>query len=260
MVEYKIKKIYKMRTVGIAIVALIATLQIATAQINFKKAAGNLNKTVKEVTGSNVPLTNEEIGNALKEALNVGVTKGVEKLSAVDGYYKSALYKILIPADMKNVVSRLKNLPGFQNIETDIMEKMNRGAEKAATKATPIFLNAIKSLTFQDAMNLLMGEKNAATSFLNRTTNQQLYNEFNPIIKSSLAEVGCTKYWSDCVTAYNKLPLVKKANPDLGDYVTKEALNGLFGMVAEKELEIRSNPALRTSDLLKKVFAKQDKK
>lgn len=249
-----------MRKINIVLLALIGIVQFSTAQINLKKAAGSLNKAVKEATGSSVPLSNEEIGNALKEALNNGVTKGVEKLSAVDGYYKSALYKILIPDDMKNVISKVKVLPGFENVETQIMEKMNRGAEKAATKATPIFLNAIKSLTFQDAMNILMGEKNAATSYLNNSTNQALYNEFNPIIKSSLSEVGCTKYWSDVVNAYNRLPFVKKANPDLTDYVTKEALKGLFGMVAEKELEIRNNPALRSTDLLRKVFAKQDRK
>lgn len=254
-----------MKKIGVIVLAIVASFQIATAQINLKKAAGDLGKAVKDAastTGAtkSLPLSNEDIGNGLKEALNNGVTKGVEKLSAVDGFYKSALYKILIPEDMKNVVSKLKLVPGFQNIETEIMEKMNRGAEKAATKATPIFVSAIKSLSFQDAMNILMGEKNAATTYLNNTTNAALYKEFNPIIKSSLSEVGFTKYWSDCVTAYNKIPLVKKANPDLTDYVTTSALKGLFGMVAEKELEIRDNPIARTSDLLKKVFSKQDKK
>jgi hypothetical protein len=251
-----------MKKVGVIVLTFIALFQVATAQINFKKAAGDLGKAVKDAAGTTagVPLSNEDIGNGLKEALNNGVTKGVEKLSAVDGYYKSALYKILIPEDMKTVVSKLKMVPGFQNIETEIMEKMNRGAEKAATKATPIFVGAIKSLTFQDAMNILMGEKNAATTYLNNSTNAALYKEFNPIIKSSLSEVGFTKYWSDCVNAYNKIPMVKKANPDLTDYVTTSALKGLFGMVAEKELEIRNNPVTRTSDLLKKVFSKQDKK
>ena len=141
-----------------------------------------------------------------------------------------------------------------------ITQAYNKGAEKAVTKATPIFTKAIISLTFQDAMNILMGEKNAATQYLNKTTNQELYSEFKPIISSSLSEVGATKYWSDCVNAYNNLPFVKKANPDLNDYVTKEALNGLFGMVAEKELEIRNDPRVRNTEMLRKVFAKQDKK
>ncbi len=240
---------------GILLLLIIgATFQLAHAQFDFKKEA---NKVLKNngIGG----LSNEDIGNGLKEALNNGVSKGVEKLSATDGYLKSALYKILIPEDMRNVTSQLKHVPGFENIETDIMEKMNRGAEKAAVKAKPIFTKAITSLTFADAMNILMGSKDAATQYLNRTTNQPLYNEFKPIIQSSLSEVGATKYWSDAVNAYNQIPFVKKANPNLDDYVTKEALKGLFGMVAEKELEIRNNPAIRNTDLLRKVFAKQDK-
>ena len=253
-----------MKKVAIILMAIVSMAQVGTAQFDLKKAAGKVVKDVKDgaaaaTKGSN-PLSNEDIGGGLKEALNAGVTKGVEKLSATDGYFKSALYKILIPEDMKNVVSKLKMVPGFQNIETTLMEKMNRGAEKAAVKAKPIFVSAITSLSFRDAVNILMGDKDAATKYLNTTTNTALYKEFNPVISSSLSEVGATKYWSDCVNAYNKIPLVKKANPDLTDYVTKEALKGMFGMVAEKELEIRQNPLLRTSDLLKKVFAKQDKK
>jgi translation elongation factor EF-G len=253
-----------MKKISVMAFAILALFQIATAQIDLKKSIGKVVKDVKETAGNiktgNNPLSNEDIGNGLKEALKEGVGKGVTSLSALDGYYKSALYKILIPEDMKNVVSKLKKVPGFGNIENEIMEKMNRGAEKAAVKAKPIFVNAITSLSFSDALNILMGEKNAATQYLNTTTNEALYKEFSPVISSSLAEVGATKYWSDAVNAYNKIPLVKKANPDLTDYVTKEALKGMFGMVAEKELEIRDNPALRATDLLKKVFAKQDKK
>ena len=229
--------------------------QISFAQFDLKKAGS---KILKEATGVS-GLSNEEIGKGLKEALNSGVQKGVTSLSATDGYLKSALYKIVIPDDMRAVTSKVKMVPGFENIETEIMEKMNRGAEKAASKAAPIFASAITSLTFTDAMNILMGEKNAATQYLDKTTNQPLYNEFKPIIKSSLEEVGALKYWTDAVNAYNKIPFVKKANPNMDDYVTKSALKGLFGMVAEKELEIRSSPAVRNTDLLKKVFAKQDK-
>ncbi len=227
----------------------------ANAQFDLKKETSKLLKKTTGVDG----LSNEDIGNGLKEALNAGVQKGVTTLSATDGFLKNALYKILIPEDVRTITSKLKQVPGFGNVEEQLIEKMNRGAEKAATKAAPIFANAITSLTFQDALNILMGEKNAATQYLNKTTGTPLYQEFNPIIKASLEEVGAMKYWADCVTAYNKIPFVKKANPDLPDYVTKEALKGLFGMVAEKELEIRSNPAIRTTDLLKKVFAKQDK-
>lgn len=229
------------------------------AQFDFNKAIDKGKEKLGAIS-NNGALSSEEIGKGLKEALNKGVSAGVATLSASDGFLKSALYKILIPEDMKNVVSKLKMVPGFSNIETELIEKMNRGAEKAAVKATPIFTKAITDLTFQDAMNILMGEKNAATQYLNTSTNQALYTEFKPVIGNSLSEVGATKYWSDCVNAYNKLPFVKKANPDLNDYVTKEALKGIFGIVAEKELEIRNDPRIRNTEVLRKVFGKQDNK
>jgi len=195
----------------------------------------------------------------LKEALNIGVSKGSDQLSQTDGYFKSP-YKILLPAEARKITDKLKNVPGFTNIENVVLEKINRGAEDAAKKAKPIFLNAIRSMTFSDAMNILFGEKNAATTYLNRTTSTQLYNEFNPVIVESLDKFSARKYWSDAVNAYNKLPFVEKANPSLDDYVTNEALKGLFAMVEKEELNIRENIGARTTDLLKKVFAKQDKK
>jgi translation elongation factor EF-G len=251
-----------MKKISAIAIAILSFAQISNAQINLNKLGKAVKDKVENVktNGTGAALSNDEIGKGLKEALNEGVGKGVASLSATDGYFKSALYKILIPEDMKNIISKVKMVPGFSNIETQIMEKMNRGAEKAAVKAKPIFISAITSMSFSDVMNILMGEKNAATNYLNTNTNQALYNEFKPVIGNSLSEVGATKYWSDIVTAYNKIPMVKKANPDLNDYVTKEALKGMFGMIAEKELDIRKNPMSRGSDLLKKVFAKQDGK
>lgn len=203
-------------------------------------------------------LTSGEVGSGLKEALNVGISKGADALSATDGYFKSP-YKILLPPEARKVADKLKNVPGFKNFEETILEKINRGAEDAAKKAKPIFVSAITQMTFSDAMNILMGEKNAATVYLERTTSDKLYQEFNPVIVESLDKFDARDYWSKAVTTYNKIPFVEKANPDLDDYVTKEALNGLFGMVAKEELNIRTNLAARTSDLLRRVFAKQDK-
>lgn len=203
-------------------------------------------------------LTSGEVGSGLKEALNVGISKGADVLSATDGFFKSP-YKILLPPEARKVADKLKNVPGFKNFEETILEKINRGAEDAAKKAKPIFVSAITQMTFSDAMNILMGEKNAATVYLERTTTDKLYQEFNPVIVESLDKFDARDYWSKAVTTYNKIPFVEKANPDLDDYVTKEALNGLFGMVAKEELNIRTNLAARTSDLLRRVFAKQDK-
>lgn len=204
-------------------------------------------------------LTEGEVGSGLKEALNVGISKGADALSATDGYFKSP-YKILLPPEARKITDRLQNVPGFKNVEATILEKINRGAEDAAKKAKPIFVSAIKQMTFSDAMNILLGSKDAATQYLQRTTSDQLYQEFSPVIVESLDKFEARTYWSKAVNAYNKIPLVEKANPDLGDYVTKQALNGLFGMVAQEELNIRTNLAARTSDLLRRVFAKQDGK
>jgi hypothetical protein len=204
--------------------------------------------------------TLSEIGQGLKAALTQGIGKGVDFLSQKDGYYKSA-YKILLPAEARQVTDRLKNIPGFDRLEDQLLEKINRGAEDAAIEAKPIFVSAIKGLTFQDATNILMGEKNAATSYLNRTTNQQLYEKFNPKIVASLDKFGARDMWKKAADAYNKIPLInKKVNNDLDDYITKEALKGLFSKVEEEELNIRNNKSVRGSELLRKVFAKQDKK
>ncbi len=202
-------------------------------------------------------LTSADISSGLKEALEIGIGKGADVLSKEDGYYKSA-YKILLPPEARKVTEKLSAVPGFSNVEEIILEKINRGAEDAAKRAKPIFVSAIRQMTFADAMDILMGEKNAATSYLHRSTNQALYAEFNPVIVTSLDKFEARRYWSDAVNAYNKIPFVQKANPDLDDYVTTEALNGLFDMVEKEELNIRNNISARTSDLLRKVFAKQD--
>ncbi|MEO6190667.1 MAG: DUF4197 domain-containing protein [Saprospiraceae bacterium] len=203
-------------------------------------------------------LSTEEVASGLKEALSQGTSKGSDLLSSKDGYFKS-IYKIFLPDDARNVCKKLSIIPGFTSLENDVIEKLNRAAEDAATKAKPIFINAIKQMTIQDAWNILKGNDDAATIFLKRTTNQALYNEFKPVITTSMEKVGAIQLWSSAVNKYNQLPLIKKVNPDMTDYVTNRALDGLFMKIAEEELNIRHNLASRTSDLLKKVFSKQDK-
>ena len=152
----------------------------------------------------------------------------------------------------------MKFIPGFNDVENIILEKLNRAAEDAAASAKPIFENAIREMTFDDALNILMGPQNAATLYLDQKTHVPLYNEFNPVVVTSLNKFNAIQYWADAVNAYNKIPLVEKVNPSLDQYVTEAALDGLFGMVAKKELQIRTDINSRTTDLLKKVFAKQD--
>ncbi|MEM6963356.1 MAG: DUF4197 domain-containing protein [Bacteroidota bacterium] len=202
-------------------------------------------------------LTSEQIGNGLKQALEIGIGKGSDRLSAVDGYLKSQ-YKILLPEQAQQLTNRLQKVPGFDKVEDKMIERINRAAEDAAKSAKPIFVSAIKQITFQDAMGILKGEKNAATQYLNLTTQTQLYNEFQPVIVRSLNKFNVLDYWEDAINTYNKIPFVEKMNPRLDDYITNRALDGLFSMVEKEELNIRNNISARTSDLLKKVFALQD--
>ncbi len=213
---------------------------------------------LKEVQGTLLSEpTSAEVALGLKEALTIGISKGSDLLSKEDGYYQSP-YKILLPAEARKVTDKLKVIPGFKDVEEVIVKRLNRAAEDAATSAKPIFVNAIKQMTFQDALGILMGEKNAATQYLQASTFQPLYDSFQPEIVKSLDKMNALSYWEKAVNAYNKIPFVDEVNPKLDDYVTKQALHGLFDMVEKEELAIRTDPAKRVSDLLKKVFAKQD--
>ncbi|MEM6319208.1 MAG: DUF4197 domain-containing protein [Bacteroidota bacterium] len=228
-----------------------------STEVEAQKLKGLLNKA-KEVVEGGGGLSKEEAGEGLKEALNIGVGEAVDFLSVEDGYYKSP-YKILMPEEAEKVVGKLRAVPGFSNVEEDVLEKINRAAEDAATKAKPIFISAIKQMTFKDALNILMGEKNAATTYLEKATYDQLYNEFKPVIIASLDKFKARETWRGAVKAHNKLPFVKKANPELDDYVAKQALVGMFSLVEKKEADIRGNADARPSALLQKVFAQQDK-
>lgn len=234
---------------------MILALTIATSPLQAQ--LGNLLNKAKDAL-SGTGLTDDEIGMGLKEALNIGTGEAVDFLSAEDGFYKSA-YKIALPEEAQTVVKKLSMVPGFNDLETKLIERMNRAAELAVVKAKPIFVSAIKNLTFKDVTNILMGEKDAATQYLERTTKEQLYGEFQPIIAAALDEVNARSLWKEAVTAYNKLPLVKKTNPDLDDHVTNKSLDGVFGLIEKKEEGIRTDVSQRSSDILQKVFSKQDK-
>jgi Protein of unknown function (DUF4197) len=242
------------KKIGLSLILIVSVAITSFAQ--FDKLRDKAKAAVATATGG--ALSNDDIGNGLKAALEIGISKGSEALAQKDGYLKSP-YKILLPEEARAVASKLKAVPGFGNVEEKMIEKLNAAAEDAAVKAKPIFINAIKSMTLKDAMSILMGEKNAATAFLKKATYDALYKEFSPIIIGSLDKFEARKYWGDATTSYNKIPLVKKANPSLDDYVTKEALNGLFSMVEKKELAIRTDKGERVTDILSKVFAKQDK-
>lgn len=196
-----------------------------------------------------------EYASGLKEALEIGVGAAVDKLSAEKGYLDSP-YKILIPNEAQQIINKVKMVPGFQDVETKLIDQMNKAAEIAAKKATPIFVDAIKQMTIQDAVSIVKGSDNAATMYLEKTSRQNLYNAFLPVIQSALDEINARTYWASVVKAYNSIPLVKKVNPSLDQHVNDKALDGLFSLIAVKELGIRSDVNQRTSDLLKRVFQK----
>lgn len=218
-----------------------------------------LEQIASQLPNAGGAITNADIAAGLKEALDKGIDQQVSKLTQTDGFYKNELVKILLPEELQKVDNTLRKI-GLGNLADEGLKMMNRAAEDAVKEATTIFVDAVKNMTFNDAKNILLGADNAATNYLQRTTSTQLYTKFNPVIKSSFDKVGAGKIWSTIITKYNTLPLVEDVNPDLTDYVTNKALEGVFTMIAKEEIEIRHNINERTSTLLKKVFALQDNK
>lgn len=200
---------------------------------------------------------NDEIASGLRQALDFGIDKQVSKLTQTDGFFKNELVKILLPDELKKVDKTLRDV-GLGNLADEGLKVLNRAAEDAVKEATPIFVDAVKGITFADAKNILLGSDNAATHYLTSRTETALYSKFNPVIKNSFSKVGADKIWSNLISRYNALPLTADVNPDLTDYVTKEALKGVYTMIAVEEKEIRTNFSSRTTDLLKRVFALQD--
>jgi hypothetical protein len=232
----------------------IVLILCLTLLASFTQAQINLKKLKKAISGES--LTSDEVAAGLKEALTNGVSKGSDLVSKVDGYYKNPEIKIPFPPEVRQVETKLRKIGMGGEVDKFILA-LNRGAEDAAKEAKPIFVSAIKQMTIQDAWGILKGEKDAATQYLKKTTTAQLTEKFKPIIKQSLERTNATKYYTNLVNAYNKLPLVEKVNPNLDDYATAKGIDGLFVMVAKEEKLIRDDPAARTSDLLKRVFSQK---
>ncbi len=220
-------------------------------------SCGELQDVVNKIPQGTSELGNAEVAKGLREALELGIEKQVSKLSQVDGYLKNELVKILLPKELQKVNKTLQNI-GLGNLVDEGIKVLNRAAEDAVGEATPIFMNAVKNITFDDAKNILLGNDDAATQYLNRSTSTELYGKFNVVIDTSFKKVGADKIWRTIITKYNDLPMTQDVNSDLVDYVTQEALQGVFTMIAMEEKEIRTKIASRTTDVLRKVFALQD--
>lgn len=218
-----------------------------------KKTPTNILNSV--IGGNKSSLSTSDIAAGLKEALQVGTQRSTTQLSAMDGFFKNAAIKILLPPEAQKVEKTLRGM-GLNKQVDDAILSMNRAAEDAAKAATPVFVNAIKQMTFTDAVSILKGNDSAATKYLREKTTVQLTDSFKPIIQQSLQKVDATKYWNTLTETYNKLPFVKKVNTDLSVYVTTKALSGIFYQVGLEEQKIRKDPVAQTTDLLKKVFGK----
>lgn len=237
---------------------MIMTLVPVGANAQLKGLIDKAKTKVESKTGKG-SLTNTDIGAGLKAALKEGVTKQVTKLTAEDGFYKNEAVKILLPEELQKVDKKLRQL-GMSKIADEGIKVLNRAAEDAVKEATPIFVNAITSMTIKDAKSILMGADDSATTYLQTSTSKPLYAKFSPVVQTSLSNVGADAIWEGIITKYNNLPLVTKVNPNLTDYVTNKAMEGVFKMISVEEKNIRTDLSSRTTDLLKKVFAAQDKK
>jgi hypothetical protein len=198
-------------------------------------------------------LTNSEVISGLKEALEIGAEKAASKASKVNGFYKNPLIFIPFPPEAKKVKSVAESI-GMKKQVDEFVRTLNRAAEEAAKEAAPIFLNAIKSMTIQDGFDILNGSDDAATQYLRKKTTVPLTNKFKPVVKRAIDKVQVTKYWNPLAGNYNRMPFVKKVNPDLDAYVTDRALKGLFKLIAQEEKKIRKDPAARVTELLRRVF------
>lgn len=220
-------------------------------------SCGELQQVVNQLPQGEPGIGNSQIAEALRQALDKGIDKQVSKLTQENGFFKNELVKIVLPEELQRVDKTLRDI-GLGNLADEGLKVLNRAAENAVGEATPIFVNAVKGITFTDAKDILLGTDDAATQYLTSKTQTDLYAKFNPVIKNSFQKVGADRIWRDLITRYNTIPLTKNVNPDLTDYVTQEALEGVYTMIAIEEKEIRNNVSSRTTELLRRVFRLQD--
>tara|TARA_R110002050_G_scaffold300018_1_gene467327 strand:- start:3726 stop:4433 length:708 start_codon:yes stop_codon:yes gene_type:complete len=220
-------------------------------------ACAELQQVVNQLPQGTGTIGNADIASGLRQALDLGIDKQVSKLTQTDGFFKNDLVKILLPEELQKVDKALRDI-GLSSLADEGLKVLNRAAEDAVKEATPIFIDAVKGITFADAKNILLGNNDAATQYLTSKTQTALYDKFNPVIKNSFGKVGADEIWNNLINKYNAIPFTNNVNPDLTDYVTGEALKGVYTMIAIEENEIRTKLSSRTTDLLKKVFALQD--
>ena len=226
----------------------IFTLFLAVSFLAGCGSLGNL--------GTSGPVTEQEAVMGIRQALDKGVSTGVSMLNRQDGFFGNQAYKLFLPPDARKIENVMRDLGMGKTVDKAILQ-INRAAEDAVGYATPIFTEAIREMTIQDAWNIIRGEQDAATRYFREKTTAKLTAAFSPIIQRSLDKLEATRHYSDIINGYNRLPTTfNKLNPDLPGYVTEKAVDALFDQIAKEEANIRANPRARTTEILKKVFGR----
>ena len=220
-------------------------------------SCGELQQVINQLPEGSRAIGEAQIAAALQEALDQGIDRQVVQLAAENGFYGNPRYRILLPEPLRKVDKTLRDL-GMGNLADEGIMLLNRAAEDAVGTATPVFVDAVRQITFTDARNILLGPEDAATDYLQSKTRMALYGRFSPIIEDSFRKVGAGQVWEELISRYNRLPLVEPVNPDLTDYVTGEALKGVYRAIASEEARIRNSIPARSTDLMRRVFALQD--
>jgi RNA binding exosome subunit len=217
--------------------------------------AGLMEDLMKKGAGMGQPSGpgNDQIVAGLKEALSIGTGNAVSATSKTDGYFGNQAIKILVPEKIRKVGDVLGKV-GYQKEVDDFVLSMNRAAEKAAPQAKAIFIDAVHQMTVEDARKILDGGDTAATEYFKSKTSGKLHEAFQPIVSSSMSEVGTTRSYKEMMDKYKTVPFAGSESLDLDRYVTDKSLDGLFHLVAQEEIKIRKDPAARVTDLLKTVF------
>ena len=214
-------------------------------------------ETLSNLPGSTSPISEADASQGIREALSQGVSTAILDLNQTDGFFGNQAYKLFLPKDAEKIESTLRKLGMGKQVDKAILQ-INRAAEDAVGYAKPIFADAIRQMTISDALNIVKGEKNAATNYFRDKTRDKLIEAFTPSIKRSLDKLEATRYYGDIVTLYNNLPTTfNKINPDLANYVVGKSTDALFIEIEKEEANIRENPVARTTEILKKVFGRK---
>ena len=239
---------------------LIVTLSVAGARAG---VFDFLKKTASDGTTSSSPslagFSQDQVADALKQALGKGVQTAVTNLSQPSGFLNNPKVKIPMPEKLQTVEKSLRAMKQDKYAD-EFVATMNHAAEAAVPEALPIFTDALQAMSIDDAKKLVSGGNDSATQFFKTKGEKQIQEKMSPIVKQATAKAGVTGAYKKLMdqgggagSFLGKLN-VDASSLDVDKYVTQKASDGLFKMIAEEEKRIRENPAARTTELLQKVF------